>query len=419
MSIFSKPVNSLPKPALIALLLAADLSLAYLDHAATPFLPFTVFYIILIYVCVTRVDRSWAYVIALISALGRTYAASKAFPSSEYLAFSAWQFEKSASVLLVVCYLLNITHRQSRIGNPPTSLPVPEIDLAHTALQNLPAANSSGRQLRKTQQSTMKFLLLCVGIALAVLPSSRNGAISEAYAVDTNLSYVSEGPAFAGPLADDEAALENVVVLTIDDGPRNPIVDRKILDVLKQHSAKAVWLVNCMQFDPGINPRAGEHLKTLLQVQREGHLIGNHTYNHRNLRELAASDHSRMVWEIEQCSSSIESATGSRPKYFRAPFGDYTPEVIRTANNAGMVYMQWSLGYDSLFHYRLAVPGEQARPSEDEIRQLSDSVKPGGIVLMHDDQRTADSLDAFLSNLEQRGYKFVLPLSNPEINQQS
>ncbi len=419
MNVFSTPISLLPKPVLIVLLLAADLLVVYLDSTATPFIPFMVFYIVLIYFSVTSVDRKWAYAVAFISALGRTYAASKAFPSSEYWAFSLWQFEKSGSVLFVTCYLLDITFRRSRLGNPQTSLPAPQADLTLAAMLGIPAVNGSTAHSRKTQQTGMKLLLSSIGIALAMLPSSRIGGISEAYAVDVDFSYISEGPAFTGPLADDEATLENAIVLTVDDGPRNAVADRKILNVLKRHSAKAVWLVNCIQFDSGANPRAVENLQTLLQIQREGHLIGNHTYSHRNLRELAASDHSRMVWEIEQCSSSIESATGSRPKYFRAPFGDYTPEVIRTANSAGMVYMQWSVGYDNLFHYRRVVAGEKATSSADEIRQLSDSVKPGTIVLMHDDERTADSLDAFLSNLEERGYKFVLPPSNPELNQQS
>ena len=424
MNIFNTPISMLPKSVLFVLLLAADLLLVYLDGTATLPIPFMVFYIVLMHACVTRVDRNWAYLIALISALGRTYAASKAFPSSEYLTLSLWQFEKSGSVLFVTCYLLNITHRQAGIANLKTSLAAPQTDLTLAAMHGIPAANGSATHSstihsRKTRQTATKLLLSSIGAALAMLPSSRIGGISNAYAVDVDFAYISEGPAFSGPLADDEATLENAIVLTVDDGPRNSVADRKILNILKRHSAKAVWLVNCIQFDSDANPRAGENLRTLLQIQREGHLIGNHTYSHRNLRELAVSDHSRMVWEIEHCSSSIESATGSRPKYFRAPFGDFTPEVIRTANNAGMVYMQWSVGYDSLFHYRHVVAGEQAGPSEDEIRQLSDSVKPGTIILMHDDERTAGSLDAFLSNLEQRGYKFVLPPGSPEVNQQS
>jgi peptidoglycan/xylan/chitin deacetylase (PgdA/CDA1 family) len=393
---------------LIAFLTAVDLLLVYIDNATGPFVPFTVFYIALIYVCITRVDKNWAYVVALISALGRTYVASKAYPSSAYLAFSVWQFVTSASVLLLICYLLDITHRRTRVDNAAASTAGPGVD----------GGESGRRHPRNTRQTRMKFLLSGIGTAFVVLASLHGGAASDAYAVKVDLSHIAQRPGFTVPLAADQAALGKVVLLTIDDGPRNAGVDRKILDILKRHSAKAVWLVNCITFDSNANPRAGENLQTLLQIQHDGHLIGNHTYNHLNLQELAASDHARMIWEIEQCSSSIKSATGSRPKYFRAPFGAYTAEIIRSANDAGMLYMQWSLSYDSLFGFRHPAPGDRP-PSENEIRLLSDSAGNGTIVLMHDDQRTADSLDSFLSNLERRGYEFVLPQSNPVINQQS
>lgn len=416
MSIFTTPINSLPKPARIVLLTAADLLLVWIDITTGPFIPLTVFYIALIYVGITRVDRNWAYVVALISALGRTYVASTILPRHEYLAFWVWQFATSASVLFLICYLLDITHRLRHIGNPQISLLIPEVERA--AAHSTISVKCSTRRSCKTQQTAMKFLPLNSCIALMVL-SLYGGAISEAYKVDSDFRQIVREPESMVPHAADEIALVKVAVLTIDDGPRNAVIDRKILDILKRHSAKAVWFVNCIRFDSSANSHAAENLQTLLQIQHDDHLIGNHSYSHPNLRELAESDHARMVWEIEQCSSSIESATRSRPKYFRAPFGAYTPEIVRVANNAGMVYMQWSTWYEYLLPFHKPGAGDPPSPSEDEIRHVSDSVENGAIILMHDDQRTADSLDIFLSNLERRGFKFVLPQNSPEINQQS
>jgi peptidoglycan/xylan/chitin deacetylase (PgdA/CDA1 family) len=360
------------------------------------------------------VDRTLAYVVALISALGHTYAASKAFPTSEYLSLFGWQFEKTASLLLFVCYLLDITRQKSQLGNPQSSLSFLEMDRVPAATHDVHSAKGQSGRSHNLRLAT-KLLVSSICIAIVVLLSFRHVVISDLYAVDVDLLHITQGSSPTS--ADDESAPEQVVMLTIDDGPRDSIADGKILDILNRHSAKAVWLVNCATFDATVNPRAAENLQTLRQIENGGHLIGNHGYSHLDLQELAVSDHAKMVWEIDQCSASIGSAIGSRPKYFRAPFGAYSAEVLRTVNHAGMAYMQWSRGYDSLFHYRHVAAGLRG-PSEGEVRQLSDSVENGDIILMHDDQRTADSLDGFLANLERRGYKFVLPPSRPEISQQ-
>src|ERR1700761_3912060 len=61
------------------------------------------------------------------------------------------------------------------------------------------------------------------------------------------------------------------IFLTFDDGPI-PIVTPFVLNILRQHNAKATF------FCIGDNVR--KHPEVFEQVKNEGHAIGNHTYNH-------------------------------------------------------------------------------------------------------------------------------------------
>src|SRR5438105_6974131 len=79
-SFFTIPLSSLPTHVRIALFVAADFLFVWLDIVTGPFIPLTVLYIALIYVGITRVDRSSAYIVALISAIGRTYVATTILP---------------------------------------------------------------------------------------------------------------------------------------------------------------------------------------------------------------------------------------------------------------------------------------------------------------------------------------------------
>jgi peptidoglycan/xylan/chitin deacetylase (PgdA/CDA1 family) len=65
--------------------------------------------------------------------------------------------------------------------------------------------------------------------------------------------------------------VDRCIYLTFDDGPI-PIVTPFVLNILKQHHAKATF------FCIGDNIR--KHPDIFEQVKADGHAIGNHTYNH-------------------------------------------------------------------------------------------------------------------------------------------
>lgn len=103
------------------------------------------------------------------------------------------------------------------------------------------------------------------------------------------------------------------LVWTFDDGPhsRTP----KILDLLKCHGVKATFYVL------GAMLRKQANRATLLRTVREGHLLGNHLYTHRNPCKISARV---FKWELHRTRRLLDKLTrktGVDGKRYRPPFG--------------------------------------------------------------------------------------------------
>ncbi len=182
---------------------------------------------------------------------------------------------------------------------------------------------------------------------------------------------------------------EKIALLTFDDSPKNAEVTIQILDILDKHKAKALFFVN------------GIYIKTnpdmLKEIKERGHLIGNHTYGHKNLRDNYTEEEQRK--HIIDLQDQLEELIGERPVYFRPPFGAYTDVSTQIMVEEKMQSMNWSVG---------SLDWELKKP-EEVINQVMTTMHNGANILMHDKQITADLLDELLTKLEADGYKFVLP----------
>lgn len=123
----------------------------------------------------------------------------------------------------------------------------------------------------------------------------------------------------------------NKILLTFDDGP-NPDVTPQVLDILDEHSIKAVffWVGENVKKNPTI----------AREVVKRGHTIGNHTMSHKNLFLQSP----RIIREqIQLCTKITEQTTGVTPLYFRPPKGRITLGLERIVIEMGMVPVMWSL----------------------------------------------------------------------------
>jgi peptidoglycan/xylan/chitin deacetylase (PgdA/CDA1 family) len=185
-----------------------------------------------------------------------------------------------------------------------------------------------------------------------------------------------------------------VVALTFDDGP-NPDATPLILDALASRGVKATFFV--------LGRHADAWPELVRRVAAEGHTIGNHGWHHRKLHFRGPSYVRR---DLTMGTDSIERASGSRPKLFRAPHGVRSPWVTSIARSLGQRTVGWSRGvWDS------------AKPGVDRIvTRTVEGTRPGRIMLLHDgdgyDMRgdrsqTAAAMPRILDALLEQGYSFV------------
>jgi peptidoglycan/xylan/chitin deacetylase (PgdA/CDA1 family) len=165
-----------------------------------------------------------------------------------------------------------------------------------------------------------------------------------------------------------------------------------MLDLLAEYHVTATFSM------VGIHVAA--HPQLARTVAEAGHRIANHTWTHADLAGLPAR---RVHAQLGRASDAIHAATGARPALFRAPYGAWTPAVIRQCEQMRMLPLDWSVD-----------PRDWARPGVRHIvRDIVDKTRPGSIILEHDGggnrSQTVAALRIVLPRLLAEGYQFQTP----------
>ena len=180
------------------------------------------------------------------------------------------------------------------------------------------------------------------------------------------------------------------VALTFDDGP-HPNTTPYILDILKKRHLKATFFVLGIQ--------AHKYPELVKRIHDEGHLVGNHTYGHKNLAKLKPA---AIKKEIENTNKLIEKITGEKPKFIRPPYGAVNKAVVEAINEEGMCMVLWTVDTKD-WHSK----NEKAVLKEvDRQLHISNGKCIGGAILMHDIYpSTVRALDPVLDKLASNNYK--------------
>ncbi len=179
------------------------------------------------------------------------------------------------------------------------------------------------------------------------------------------------------------------IVLTFDDGP-HPKTTPKVLEILRRRHIKAIFFVLGLQ--------AAKYPDLIKQIHDEGHLIGNHSYSHKNLPQLSEAG---MREELVRTSNLIESITGSRPEYLRPPYGSMNSKVIEVARQEGMKIVLWTIDpKDWLQKNEKSI----LRHTEQQLGMNSGRLR-GGALLLHDIYpSTVRALEPLLDRLAMHEY---------------
>jgi peptidoglycan/xylan/chitin deacetylase (PgdA/CDA1 family) len=166
-------------------------------------------------------------------------------------------------------------------------------------------------------------------------------------------------------------------------------VTEAVLEVLARHGARATFNV--------LGERVEGREALLRRTLAEGHELGNHAFQHVRLAGRPREAHS----QLRRANAAIERAAGVRPRLFRPPYGSISRSVVFAARLAGLTTVRWDVD-----------PHDYETPPAETIhRRVIRRVRPGSIVLLHDERRageqTAIALDTIVPELRERGYELV------------
>lgn len=173
------------------------------------------------------------------------------------------------------------------------------------------------------------------------------------------------------------------VAITFDDGP-HPVYTRELLEGLHKRNVKATFFVT--------GSHASEFPDLILQMQEQGHLIGNHTYSHMG---LTANNSEVFKEELMNTSGVLYDLIGEGTVYVRPPYGVWEESLEEDLN---MIPVLWTV--DPLDWCRTDV--------EEIVQSVVNQVQENDIILMHD--TFASSVEASLLIIDvllEQGYHFV------------
>jgi peptidoglycan/xylan/chitin deacetylase (PgdA/CDA1 family) len=157
------------------------------------------------------------------------------------------------------------------------------------------------------------------------------------------------------------------VALTFDDGPDTASTSA-FLDLLDRLGVRATFFV------------LGRHLGDrglLRDMAGAGHEIGVHGWDHR---PVALRRPGGLRDDILRTRDLVEDTTGTRVEWYRPPYGLMTPASRWAARSAGLRTVLWSArGRD----------WERTATATSVAAKVSEQLRPGGTVLLHDSDRTS------------------------------
>lgn len=188
---------------------------------------------------------------------------------------------------------------------------------------------------------------------------------------------------------DEKTADEKIIYLTFDAGYENGNVE-KILDILKKENVPAAFFL--------LDNIILKNTDLVLRMADEGHLVCNHTKNHKNLAFSTEEEIKRNLLALEKI---YEEKTGREmSKYFRFPEGKYSIEAIKTINKLGYKTIFWSFAYDDWDN------GRQMNTNK-AIKKVMENTHNGAIMLFHPTSKTnAEIFGELICQWKALGYSF-------------
>lgn len=176
--------------------------------------------------------------------------------------------------------------------------------------------------------------------------------------------------------------------LTFDEGYEAGYTS-KILDTLKENKVPATFFITAhyVNTEPELVER----------MIKEGHIVGNHTVNHKCLPEISDEEIKKEVMQLHQ---AIYEKFNYEMKYIRPPKGEFSERSLQTTNSLGYKNVMWSFAYQDW--------NEKKQPSEEEAKKkIIENFHNGEIILLHGNSKTnTNVLDTIIKEAKNMEYEF-------------
>jgi peptidoglycan/xylan/chitin deacetylase (PgdA/CDA1 family) len=186
---------------------------------------------------------------------------------------------------------------------------------------------------------------------------------------------------------------DRVVALTFDDGPDPRYTAAVLADLARFHDHATFFLEG--QF-------VQRHPELARAEVAAGDELGNHTYDHRDLRGLDPAAARR---EIDLTKAAFAQAGLPPAAWFRPPKGHLRRADARVVRAEGLETVLWT-------RTMCVELWTRHHPATSAMRLMLERVRPGEILLAHDggipDRRaTLRALPSLLAGLHAEGYRVV------------
>lgn len=180
--------------------------------------------------------------------------------------------------------------------------------------------------------------------------------------------------------------VEKNIYLTFDDGP-HPIATPFVLDILKEHHAKATFFC--------IGKNVIEFPEIYKRIIDEGHSVGNHTQHHLNGWK---TDTETYLADIAEAGKYIDS------NLFRPPYGrmrsNQAKQIPKFLGNKQSKIVMWDV---------LSGDFDKSISKENCLKNVINKAKAGSIIVFHDSEKAFSNLQYALPQVlrEFSSQKFV------------
>jgi peptidoglycan-N-acetylglucosamine deacetylase len=194
---------------------------------------------------------------------------------------------------------------------------------------------------------------------------------------------------------------ENKVYLTFDDGP-TPEITEWVMDILKKHNIKATFFC--------IGKNIHNHPEIYLKLIEEGHVVGNHTFDHLNGWKASCEDYIENVLDCDEKldfrtlnleKSQIENTEYKIKAIFRPPYGKIKQSQSKEIREMGNEIIMWDI---------LSGDFDENISPEKCLQNATRKVTSGSIILFHDSKKAFKNLEYALPKtieiLKGKGFQF-------------